>query len=138
MFRLRTPWRGVAAMFVLNGALFGIWASRIPTVAETHALGAGALGALLLLMALGAIASFALAGQAADRFGALVVTRWVAIAYVLALVLIALAPNTPLLALAAAVLWRDPRGDGCGDEHMGGRGGKAHGAACHVVIPCDV
>ena len=43
---LRTPWRAVAAMFILNGALFGIWASRIPGVAERHQLSPGALGLL--------------------------------------------------------------------------------------------
>ncbi|MFV1599980.1 MULTISPECIES: MFS transporter [unclassified Phaeobacter] len=102
-FRLRTPWRAVAAMFVLNGALFGIWASRIPAVADSHGLTPGALGLLLLLMAAGAILSFPLAGRAADRMGAAHVTRRVALAYVLGLVLLALAPSLPLLAAALFV-----------------------------------
>ncbi|GLO70247.1 putative transporter y4wD [Phaeobacter inhibens] len=98
--QLRSPWRAVSAMFVLNGALFGIWASRIPAVSEIHELSPGGLGLLLLLMAAGAILSFPLAGRAADRIGAAHVTRRVALAYVLGLVLLALAPNLPLLAAA--------------------------------------
>ncbi|AXT24652.1 MFS transporter [Phaeobacter inhibens] len=90
-------------MFVLNGALFGIWASRIPAVSEIHKLSPGGLGLLLLLMAAGAILSFPLAGRAADRIGAAHVTRRVALAYVLGLVLLALAPNLPLLAAALFV-----------------------------------
>ncbi|WP_260075588.1 MFS transporter [Phaeobacter inhibens] len=101
--QLRSPWRAVSAMFVLNGALFGIWASRIPAVSEIHGLSPGGLGLLLLLMAAGAILSFPLAGRAADRIGAAHVTRRVALAYVLGLVLLALAPNLPLLAAALFV-----------------------------------
>ncbi|WP_244918470.1 MFS transporter [Phaeobacter gallaeciensis] len=101
--QLRSPWRAVSAMFVLNGALFGIWASRIPAVSEIHGLTPGGLGLLLLLMAAGAILSFPLAGRAADRTGAARVTRRVALAYVLGLVLLALAPTLPLLAAALFV-----------------------------------
>ncbi|MFS4579843.1 MFS transporter [Phaeobacter sp. C3_T13_0] len=102
-FRLRTPWRAVSAMFALNGALFGIWASRIPAVAEIHELTPGGLGLLLLLMAAGAILSFPIAGRAADRMGAAFITRRVALAYMLGLVLLAVAPNLPLLAAALFV-----------------------------------
>ncbi|WP_405116201.1 MFS transporter [Phaeobacter sp. BS23] len=101
--QLRSPWRAVSAMFVLNGTLFGIWASRIPAISEIHGLSPGGLGLLLLLMAAGAILSFPLAGRAADRIGAAHVTRRVALAYVLGLVLLALAPNLPLLAAALFV-----------------------------------
>jgi MFS family permease len=100
---LRSPWRAVAAMFLLNGALFGIWASRIPAVAERHALGAADLGGLLLLMAAGALVSFPLSGRMSDRVGAYRVMWVFAIAYVGALGLIALAPS--YLALAAALLF---------------------------------
>ncbi|WP_171021580.1 MFS transporter [Parasedimentitalea maritima] len=97
----RTAWRVVTAMFILNGALFGIWASRIPAVAVRFNLSPADLGGLLLLLAAGAIASFPLAGRFADRVGAAKVTRKVAIAYVGALFLIAIAPTN--LALAAAL-----------------------------------
>ncbi|MEO0401448.1 MAG: MFS transporter [Pseudomonadota bacterium] len=95
----RATWLAVSAMFVLNGALYGMWASRIPAVAQRHALDEGDLGLLLLLLAGGAIAAFPLAGRFADKSGAAPVTIRIAVAYALALCLIGFAPNTPLLAL---------------------------------------
>lgn len=96
----RTPRVAVAAMFVLNGGLLGIWASRIPALAEKHVLGPNLLGLLLLCLAAGAITSFPLAGRLADRFGAAPVTRVIAVAYALALVALAVAPSLPLLGLS--------------------------------------
>lgn len=100
MPELRPPWRAVAAMFVLNGALFGIWASRVPAVAARHGLSPGSLGLVLLLMAAGAILSFPLAGRGADRAGAYRVTWASALGYVAALGALAVAPTVPLLGLA--------------------------------------
>ena len=57
-FRLRTPWRAVSAMFLLNGLLSGIWASRIPAIAEQHQLSEAPLGMLLLAMAAGQFLPF--------------------------------------------------------------------------------
>ena len=100
MFDLRTPWRAVAAMFILNGALFGIWASRIPAVAERHDIGPANLGLLLLLLAGGAIVAFPLAGHFSDRVGAAKVTRRVAVGYIGALLLIAISPTYLTLAVS--------------------------------------
>ena len=44
-----TPWRAVSAMFVLNGAFLGIWASRIPTIREAQGLDKSKFGLLLLV-----------------------------------------------------------------------------------------
>ena len=96
----RTSWRVVSAMFILNGALFGIWASRIPAVAIRFDLSPGDLGGLLLLMAVGAILSFPLSGRYSDKIGAARITWRFAFAYVGALFLIALAPSYGTLALA--------------------------------------
>ncbi|WP_420014081.1 MFS transporter [Tateyamaria sp.] len=96
----RATWIAVAAMFILNGALYGIWASRIPAMAARHGLDAGDLGWLLLLLAGGAIAAFPLAGRFADKLGAAPVTLAIAVVYTLALILTALAPGVPTLALA--------------------------------------
>ncbi|MHA6268291.1 MFS transporter [uncultured Aliiroseovarius sp.] len=93
----------VIAMFVLNGALFGIWASRIPTVAGKLALDPKDLGALLLLMGAGAIAAFPLAGRWVDQHGAARVTVWLAVGYALSLLLIGLSPN--LLSIAVALFF---------------------------------
>ena len=99
-----TPWRAVSAMFVLNGALLGIWASRIPTIREAQGLDKGQFGILLLVMALGALLSFPVAGRLADRFGAAQLTRLLAVFYAVALVGIAMVPVS-VLALAAAMFF---------------------------------
>lgn len=87
-------------MFILNGALYGIWASRIPAMAERHDLNTGDLGLLLLLLAGGAIAAFPLAGRFSDRLGAAYLTLRIAVFYTGALALTALAPNVATLAVA--------------------------------------
>ncbi|WP_299654283.1 MFS transporter [uncultured Tateyamaria sp.] len=96
----RATWLAVSAMFVLNGALYGMWASRIPAAAQLHGLDKADLGLLLLLLAGGAIAAFPLAGRVADARGAAPVTLAIAVAYAVALCLIGLAPSVAWLALA--------------------------------------
>ncbi|MFV0292317.1 MAG: MFS transporter [Paracoccus sp. (in: a-proteobacteria)] len=63
-------WRAVVAAFMLNGLLFGVWASRVPAFKDHFALEAGTLGLLLFALAGGAIASFPLAGALVERWGA--------------------------------------------------------------------
>jgi MFS family permease len=87
-------------MFALNGALFGVWAARIPAIADRLALDEAALGLVLLCLAGGAVLAFPVAGWACDRFGAAHVTRAIAAAYALVLPLLALAPSPIVLALA--------------------------------------
>jgi MFS family permease len=99
----RATWIAVSAMFILNGALYGIWASRIPAMAARHDLDAGELGLLLLLLAGGAIAAFPLAGRFADRVGAAYITLRIAVAYTVALALAGLAPGIVTLAIALAL-----------------------------------
>ena len=85
MQSINTPWRAVAAAFALNGFLLGTWASRVPAVMEKHGLSEGALGLQLLVMGVGALISFPVAGRQSDRMGALVVTRLLTGGYLLAL-----------------------------------------------------
>jgi len=100
MDSIRTPWRAVAALFTLAGALFGIWASRVPAVAEKHDLTPDTLGVFLLLMALGSTVAFPISGWAADRIGSTAVARRFALACTIALILVGLAPSQWTLALA--------------------------------------
>ncbi|RBO51272.1 MFS transporter [Rhodovulum sp. BSW8] len=100
----RTPWRGAAAAFALNGFLLGAWASRVPAVAERHGLSEAELGFMILLMGLGALVSFPLAGRLSDALGAVRLTRRMAPVYLLSLVLAGLAPS-PLTLGAALVLF---------------------------------
>ncbi|WP_254443442.1 MFS transporter [Ruegeria atlantica] len=91
MIGLLAAWRAVAAMFILNGALFGIWASRIPAVRDRLDLSHEALGYGLLFMAAGAVCSFPVTGRLTDWFGAVTITRVIAVVYTLSLILLAMA-----------------------------------------------
>ncbi|WP_282021431.1 MFS transporter [Ruegeria faecimaris] len=91
MIGIMAAWRAVAAMFILNGALFGIWASRIPAVRDHLDLSHEALGYGLLFMAAGAVCSFPVTGRLTDRFGAVAITRIIAILYTASLILLAFA-----------------------------------------------
>ncbi len=91
-------WNAVSAMFALNGALFGIWASRIPAIVQRFELSHSSIGLLLLLMAAGAIMSFPVAGHFADKLGAFRITKIAAIFYVLALILLGISPSIYTLA----------------------------------------
>lgn len=102
-FRPGTPWRAVAAMFALNGALFGLWAARIPAFVDRHGIDPGQLGLVLFALACGAILAFPVAGSLSDRLGAAQATKGIAVFYVMALWLLPLAPNAWLLAAALAL-----------------------------------
>ena len=95
-------WRAVAAAFVFNGFLFGLWASRVPAFKARFDLEPGTLGLLLLLLAGGAIASFPLAGALSERWGAARFAWLCALGYAPALILLAFAPTVATLALALA------------------------------------
>lgn len=90
-------------MFGLNGALFGIWASRIPAIVEKLSLSHQMVGILLLFMASGAIVAFPLAGHFSDKFGAFRTTKVSAAFYLLALILLSLANSPIVLAMALFV-----------------------------------
>ncbi len=98
MISVVSAWRAVAAMFILNGALFGIWASRIPAVRDHLNLSHEDLGYGLLFMAAGAVCSFPITGRLTDRFGAVSVTRVIAVLYTFSLVLLPLAGSFAALA----------------------------------------
>ncbi|WP_435231276.1 MFS transporter [Pseudopelagicola sp. nBUS_20] len=89
----------VAAMFSLNGALLGMWASRIPAFKDSLGLSHAGLGLVLLFLAGGAILSFPVAGRISDRHGAAPVARWLALANAACLIGLALCPNLATLAL---------------------------------------
>ncbi|KAA2313431.1 MFS transporter [Pseudooceanicola sediminis] len=96
----RTPRRATSAAFALNGLLLGGWASRVPAVVEKHGLSESGFGLLLLVMGVGALVSFPLAGRLADGFGAVRLTRWIIAFYLSTLILIGLAPGAAWLGVA--------------------------------------
>ena len=100
---LDAGWRGVAAAFAFNGFLFGAWASRVPAFKDRLALGEAELGLVLLALAFGALSAFPVSGYLSERQGTHRVTLAAVALYGPALVLLALAPNIWLLALALFV-----------------------------------
>ncbi|MBG6159412.1 MFS family permease [Labrenzia sp. EL_159] len=89
--------RVVSAVFFMCGTFIGLWASRIPDIKTATGLSEGGFGILLLVMAVGALLAFPLAGALMDRRGSASVTKMTAIATVVAFALIGLAPSTPIL-----------------------------------------
>ena len=89
--------RVVSAVFFMCGTFIGLWASRIPDIKAATGLSEGGFGILLLVMAVGALPAFPLAGALMDRKGSASVTKMSAIATVVAFALIGLAPSTPIL-----------------------------------------
>ncbi len=100
MRRLLTPWRGVAAGFLLNGILLGTWASRVPAVMGHFHVAKASFGVLLLLLGLGALISFPITGRLSDSLGAVRVARMIAIPFLVSIAALGLAPTIPLLAIA--------------------------------------
>jgi MFS family permease len=60
----------VTALFVLDGAVFGSWAARVPDVAATVGAGHSTLGVALLCLSLGALVCMRSTGGWCARFGA--------------------------------------------------------------------
>lgn len=96
--------RAVSAVFLLNGAVLATWVARIPEVKAGHALGDGALGAVLLAVAGGAIVAMPIAGAMIGSFGSRAMTVGAASILVLALPLPLVAPNVALLAASLVLL----------------------------------
>jgi len=91
----------VAAIFLLNGVIFGSWATRIPAVRDRLELSDGELGIALASIAIGAIVSMPLAGAVAARLGS---RRAMRVSFALTCVVvavIALAPSLGVLCVLA-------------------------------------
>jgi MFS family permease len=87
----------VAAIFFINGLVFGSWAARIPAVRDHVGLSDGELGIALACGAIGSIVAMPIAGGRAARIGSRRATR-VSLAFLCAIVsVIALAPSLPAL-----------------------------------------
>ena len=91
--------QAVAAIFLLNGLLFGSWAARIPAVRDRLGLSDGELGLALGCVAVGSLLSMPPAGAAAARFGSRPATRTAFAAFCLAAGAVALAPSLAVLCL---------------------------------------
>ncbi|WP_315924723.1 MFS transporter [Mesorhizobium sp. SP-1A] len=96
---VRGRW-AVAAMFFINGFLTGSWAPQIPVFLARLDISKFTLGLLILGFGLGALVFMPLSGYLMSRHGSRAVLRGFASVAVFALLLVALAPNVPLAAVA--------------------------------------
>jgi MFS family permease len=94
------PRIATSVLFLVNGALFGAWVSRIPAIETQRSLTHGTLGLALLALASGALVAMPLAGRFSARFGSHRVCRVTTLACGCFLPLLALAPNFTLLVSA--------------------------------------
>ncbi|WP_339073053.1 MFS transporter [Sinorhizobium meliloti] len=98
--KLFTPWRSIAAGFLMNGVLFGTWAGHIASVKDQFSLTDPDLSNLLLLLGLGALLSFRFAGRLCDSMGAPRITRAAACALLVATVFLGFAQTVQQLGLS--------------------------------------
>lgn len=92
----------VAYAFLVNGVMFGAWASRIPLIKDNAGLDATSLGFALLAASGGAVLAMSFAGVAAARWGSHTVTVAMLIGYAAMVPFLALANS--FLALTATLL----------------------------------
>ncbi len=91
----------VSTVFFVNGAVLASWVPHIPTISLRFSLGEGALGLVLLAVAVGAVTALSQCGRLIARFGSGAVTRVSTVLFCVALPLPLLAPS--LLWLLAAL-----------------------------------
>ncbi|BCH29550.1 MFS transporter [Mesorhizobium sp. L-8-10] len=104
--RLASAVRGrwaVAAMFFVNGFVTGSWAPQIPVFLTRLQISEFTLGLLILLFGLGALIAMPVSGYLMSRHGSGNVTLGFGCVVVVALLLVVLAPNVPVAALAMLV-----------------------------------
>jgi MFS family permease len=102
--RFRNPRAAITLVFVLNGALYGSWAARIPAIQNRLDLSAGALGIALAGVATGALVAMPLSGGWAARAGSRRATRTLLAAACIAVPLASFAPSLLLLVLGTLAL----------------------------------
>jgi hypothetical protein len=93
----------VTALFVLDGAVFGSWAARVPDVAAGVGAGHSTLGLALLCLSMGALVSMRVTGAWCARFGAGPVGAVAAVAVSAAVLPPGLVSSVPALCIALFV-----------------------------------
>jgi MFS family permease len=101
---LRRARMGVAATFLVNGAVFATWAARVPAIQQRLGLGAGRLAVAFTALNAGAILGLQLGGALVPRVGSRAALRVAVPAYAVALVGPALAVNLATLSLGLFAL----------------------------------
>ena len=94
----------MAAIFALNGLLFGCWAARLPAVRDRVGLSDGEQGLALACLALGAVLAMPTAGVLAARWGSRRATRVAFAAACVGTGVVSLASSLPALCVLALLL----------------------------------
>ncbi|TIO73335.1 MAG: MFS transporter [Mesorhizobium sp.] len=93
----------VAGIFLVNGFLTGSWAPQIPVFLARLDISKFTLGLLILLFGVGAVIAMTWCGHLISRHGSRTVLRWFGLCGSFGLLVVALAPNVPLAAIAMLV-----------------------------------
>ncbi|RWM06640.1 MAG: MFS transporter [Mesorhizobium sp.] len=93
----------VAGIFLVNGFLTGSWAPQIPVFLTRLDISKFTLGLLILLFGVGAVMAMTWCGHLISRHGSRTVLRWFGLCGSFGLLVVALAPNVPLAAIAMLV-----------------------------------
>src|SRR4051794_40073233 len=91
-------------VFVLTGAVFAAWSTRLPAIKEQLHLSNGALAVAILGLEAGAIAGLPAGGAIVVRAGSRTALRASFVAYPLGLLAVAFAANVATLALALGAM----------------------------------
>jgi MFS family permease len=94
----------VATFFFVNGMVLASWVPHIPALKSRHGIGDGALGAVLLCMAIGAVVALPMAGWLVERWGSRRTTTLAGLGLCVALPGPVLSPTLPLACLALLAL----------------------------------
>ena len=86
-------WHPTAAMFLVNGAVYGVWATQIPLAQSRLNLDPSVLGTALLLLGAGAVTAMAGSGWIIQRIGTAPLIRISAVIFCTWLPLTAIAPD---------------------------------------------
>lgn len=92
--------RAAAAVFLMNGFLTGSWAPQIPVFLDRLGISEFTLGLLILVFGLGAVAAMTWCGYLISLYGARAVVRVFGALGTAGLLMVAIAPNVPLAAVA--------------------------------------
>jgi predicted MFS family arabinose efflux permease len=91
-------------LFVVNGAVIGVWVSQIPAIQRRFDLSPGVMGLILLCMSVAVIVVVPIAGQAVARRGSAPVAVAGGVACLVTVTLPVLAPHPALVAAGLVLL----------------------------------
>ncbi|WP_395657675.1 MFS transporter [Nocardioides sp.] len=125
----------VAASFALNGFCFATLVSRLPDVRSGLDLDNGALGLLLLAMAIGSVGALPLSGRLIDRYDAGTVTRMGAVLVACGLTVAIAGVAADVVALAAAGLFVNGVGTAVWDVSMNVEAAEVERRLGRTIMP---